>query len=73
MFLFAAMFLRNQVEKKLACHVGKMYLHLAHLEVVKNFNSDKLHSNTKRRLHAEFLKGDQTASLSWSNLSLHRG
>lgn len=23
MFLFAAMFLRNQVEKKLACHVGK--------------------------------------------------
>lgn len=73
MFLFAAMFLRIQVERKLACHVGKMYLHLAHLEVVKNFNSDKLHSNARRRLHAEFLKGDQTASLSWSNLSLHRG
>lgn len=30
MFLFVAMFLRMQVEKKLACHVGKM-----HLEVEK--------------------------------------
>lgn len=37
MFLFVAMFLRMQVEKKLACHDGKMHLYLAHLEVVKKF------------------------------------
>lgn len=73
MFLFSAMFLRMQVEKKLACHIGKMDLHMAHLEVVKNFHLDKIHGIVMRRLHVEFGKGGQTTPLSWSNLSLHKG